>query len=114
MLLNQFFLIAIYSMDFLTFIKSKKIISFMTILAIIIILIIIYHKSNIFENFFWNYPTRFYPSYDLRGYYGLFPYNYPFFPYISPYYYGASGQYYYDPKYRNLLRRQRLKILSRK
>jgi len=75
------------------------------------------------ENFVftpWNMGTRFYPSYDIRGYppmfnnniigatrghsYPLiFPWNYPFpgLPYLywSPYFYEANGKYTVDPKY---------------
>jgi len=72
----------------------------------------------------WNMGTRFYPSYDIRGYppmfnnniigatrgysYPLiFPWNYPFpgspYLYFSPYFYEANGKYTVDQKYANSL-----------
>jgi hypothetical protein len=46
--------------------------------------------------------TRFYPSYDIRGYPLIYPWNYPFpgLPYIywSPYFYEATGKYVKNEK----------------
>lgn len=49
----------------------------------------IFHRTLNKEHFWlWNYPTRYYPSYDIRGY----PYIIPPL-YLSPYYYGTDGSY---------------------
>lgn len=54
------------------------------------LIICIFYKSSYKEHFWlWNQPTRYYPSYDLRGY----PYIIPPILYLSPYYYGSDGSY---------------------
>jgi hypothetical protein len=73
----------------------------------------------------WNMGTRFYPSYDIRGYpysYNqmllqsngkshplLFPWNYPYpgLPYLfwSPYFYEANGKYTYDKEHAKALQK---------
>jgi hypothetical protein len=73
----------------------------------------------------WNMGTRFFPSYDLRGYPQtghtlshplVYPWNYPYpgYPYLywSPYFYEASGKYRFDPKYSKLLNESHKRILS--
>ena len=94
------------------------------LLMIVMVLIVLYvvytyiNRQNI-ENFAfipWNMGTRFFPSWDLRGYPSLdiseyknnlnypliYPWNYPFpgtpYLYWSPYFYNASGTYKYNPK----------------
>jgi hypothetical protein len=61
----------------------------------------------------WNMGTRYYPSYDIRGYplqshmAQLHPWNYPFpglpFLYWSPFFYSANGKYSFDPVYAKIL-----------
>ena len=80
----------------------------------------------------WNMGTRFYPSYDIRGYpptYNqmllnskgashplLFPWNYPYpgLPYLywSPYFYEANGKFTYDKEYAKALQKVILRPLS--
>lgn len=89
--------------------EFKKLLPLFVIFIIVIIVFFVFNNSDVKEDFYvWNYPTRYYPSYDLRGYpYAYtFPWNwyYPL-PYWSPYYYGAGGKYFYNPK----LRRTRLR-----
>lgn len=80
----------------------------------------------------WNMGTRFYPSYDIRGYpptYNqmllnskgasyplLFPWNYPYpgLPYLywSPYFYEANGKFTYDKEYAKALKKVILRPLS--
>lgn len=56
----------------------------------ILVICIFYKKINKEHFWLWNYPTRYYPSYDLRGY----PYIIPPPPlYLSPYYYSSDGSY---------------------
>ena len=55
----------------------------------ILVICIFYKKINKEHFWFWNYPTRYYPSYDLRGY----PYIIPPPLYLSPYYYSSDGSY---------------------
>jgi hypothetical protein len=101
----------------------KKTSKWFVLLIIVIIIYILYSnvKSSVKEDFAfvpWNMGTRFYPSYDLRGYprespgsmYShplIYPWNYPYpgypFLYWSPYFYEASGKYKYNPKYAKLL-----------
>jgi hypothetical protein len=93
------------------------------IFIIILFIYILYQNAspNIKESFGfvpWNMGTRFYPSYDLRGYPQtenslshplIFPWNWnspmagmpPL--YWSPFFYGANGKYRYNPKYANNL-----------
>jgi len=91
------------------------------IIFITLILIYIIYNDALYtkEDFAfvpWNMGTRFYPSYDIRGYPRdtqmfshplIYPWNYPYpgypFLYWSPYYYEASGKYKYDPNYAKLL-----------
>lgn len=94
-----------------------------SIITIIFIILSGYFGKNK-ENFMftpWNMGTRFYPSYDIRGYppmYNqllnkdasyplLFPWNYPYpgLPYLfwSPHFYEATGKYTTDKKFANLL-----------
>jgi hypothetical protein len=87
--------------------------------TIIIILYFIYNKNNIVENFLftpWNMSTRLYPSYDIRGYPYIYPWNYPYpnLPYLlwSPYFYKANGKYLYDPKYAKLLTESHAKLIK--
>jgi hypothetical protein len=94
------------------------------ILLVLMIMYIVYvyiNKNYIdnVENFAfvpWNMGTRFFPSWDLRGYPSLdvseyksdmnypliYPWNYPYpgLPYLywSPYFYNANGIYKYNPK----------------
>jgi hypothetical protein len=107
---------------------SKKTLVFVFIAIVIFILYRILFK-DIKEDYvapYWNYPTRYYPSYDIRGYprtyldylfpwlftpYG-FKYGSPFFR--SPYYYGAGGSYLYDPAYSKMLTNVRNKYVKQK
>jgi hypothetical protein len=70
---------------------SRKKVILLFILGILVIYI--FYKTINKEHFWiWNQPTRYYPSYDLRGY----PYINPHHPtplYLSPYYYGPNGSY---------------------
>jgi hypothetical protein len=67
-------------------------------------------KSKSIEQFMfmpWNMPTRHYPSYDIRGYPTIYPWNYarpqiPLF-YWYPYFYEANGKYTYNPSHAKLL-----------
>jgi len=64
-----------------------------------LIIYIIITNNNI-EHFIympWNISTRFFPSYDIRGY----PYIYPQYPlmYLTPYNFNASGDYTVSPIY---------------
>lgn len=72
---------------------SRKKIFLLFILGILVILVIcIFYKKINKEHFWlWNYPTRYYPSYDLRGYPYIIPPPLPL--YLTPYYYGADGSY---------------------
>lgn len=58
-------------------------------LIFILLIIIFINRKNREEFIFmpWNMSTRFYPSYDIRGY--------PYIPfmYITPYNYYANGEY---------------------
>ena len=84
-----------------------------TIIVIVLLYIIYkYDKKNRYntENFMftpWNMGTRFYPSYDIRGYPLIYPWNYPYpgLPqiYFSPYFYESNGNYTYNPKYAKIL-----------
>ena len=92
---------------------------FFIFVVIIIIYLLYQNAKNHRENFTfvpWNMGTRFFPSYDLRGYpYTghslshplIYPWNYPYpgYPYLywSPYFYEANGKYRFDPKYSKLL-----------
>lgn len=99
----------------------KKPLLFIIIIAIILYII---YKQTVKEDFLpWNMGTRFYPSYDLRGYpYGvrgyplIYPWNYPYpglpFLYWSPYFYEATGKYSFDPKYAKLLNYSHKRILN--
>jgi hypothetical protein len=88
--------------------------------VIIIIIKLIFTKfHNNQENFMfgpWNMGTRFYPSYDIRGYPLIYPWNYPFpgtpYLYWSPYFYEASGKYTKDLKYAKLLNSSQNRVLS--
>ncbi len=85
-------------------------------LLIVYVLIMLYRKSNGVEHFIpWNMGTRFYPSYDIRGYPYLYPWNYPYpsLPYLysSPYFYEANGKYIFDPKYAKLLSYAHTRVL---
>lgn len=85
---------------------------FVPIIFIVVILFgrIMYNSNVVKENFVftpWNMGTRFYPSYDIRGYPQLYPWNYPYpgLPYLywSPFFYEANGKYTIDPKYAKIL-----------
>jgi hypothetical protein len=83
---------------------NKNIYFIIFIISIISIICInkIYNKEHfIFAP--WNMGTRFQPSYDLRGYPLIYPWNYPFpgtpLLYFSPYYYNTDGSYSYDPNF---------------
>jgi hypothetical protein len=70
---------------------SRKKVILLFILGILVISIL-YKTINKEHFLIWNQPTRYYPSYDLRGY----PYIIPPPPpplYLSPYYYGSDGSY---------------------
>ncbi len=81
------------------------------IFFVILLLFIIYkHDNKNIENFMfapWNMGTRFYPSYDIRGYPLIYPWNYPYagnpYIYFSPYFYESNGKYTYNPKYAKVL-----------
>ena len=99
----------------------------LTIVMILMIIYIVYIYINkkYIENFAfvpWNMGTRFFPSWDLRGYPSLdtseknnlnypliYPWNYPYpgtpYLYWSPYFYNANGVYKYDPKLSSSLNR---------
>ena len=65
------------------------------IIIILIIIILSPHYGDNIENFIympWNNSTRFYPSYDIRGY----PYVYPPKMYLTPYNYTTTGEYIID------------------
>ena len=121
------------------FLDLKKQSSWFTIFIIFLILAIIiteYNKQNVGKEDFtfvpWNMGTRFYPSYDIRGYpptYNqmllnskgasyplLFPWNYPYpgLPYLywSPYFYEANGKFTYDKEYAKALQKVILRPLS--
>jgi hypothetical protein len=116
--------------------SKQSLTTFMSFLIVGLIFIIIIsgyaNKSSLNENFAfmpWNMGTRFYPSYDLRGYpptYNqllinskkssyplLFPWNYPYpgMPYLfwSPYFYEANGKYTVDKDYAKSL----VKVLTK-
>lgn len=81
---------------------------FNTILFILVLLIILFLFKENKENFMpWNIGTRYMPSYDIRGYPLLFPWNYrPYdfpFPYLTPYFYDINGKYQVNKKYANLV-----------
>lgn len=87
-------------------------------ILLILVLILIFNKSKYIENFMftpWNMGTRFYPSYDIRGYPQIYPWNYPFpgipFLYWSPYFYEADGKYFFNPKYAKALNNANKNIL---
>lgn len=86
--------------------EFKKLLPLLVIFVIVIAILFVFDKSDVKEDFRvwnWNYPTRYYPSYDLRGYPYVytFPWNWPYpFPYWSPYYYSAGGRYLYNPRLR--------------
>jgi hypothetical protein len=68
------------------------------IIYLIIYFTIILIINNDKEHFIfmpWNMSTRFYPSYDIRGY----PYIYPPYPfiYLTPYTFNADGSYNVKP-----------------
>jgi hypothetical protein len=70
---------------------SRKKVILLFILGILVISIL-YKTINKEHFLIWNQSTRYYPSYDLRGY----PYIIPPPPpplYLSPYYYGSDGSY---------------------
>jgi hypothetical protein len=92
-------------------------IKILLVLLFLIILSIILYNYNCKENFIWNIPTRFYPSYDIRDYLNSEYYflhngriynnrylnldNYPNLFYYLPYYnngmiYYANGSYTYN------------------
>lgn len=95
-----------------------------------------FHNKENFGFLPWNMGTRFYPSYDIRGYpqtypqnYNqmllnskgasyplLFPWNYPYpgLPYLywSPYFYEANGKFTYDKDYAKALKKVMLRPLS--
>ncbi len=65
------------------------------IFIIFIICILSLFDSDSIENFIympWNNSTRFYPTYDIRGY----PNVYPPRMYLSPYNYTTTGDYITD------------------
>ena len=91
------------------------------IISIILVIVVIYIIKRSFitkENFFipWNIGTRFYPSYDIRGYPSIFPWNYPWpnipWLYWSPYYYEANGKYNYDENYVKKLKKKQRKLIK--
>jgi hypothetical protein len=57
-----------------------------------------YHNKEHFLFMPWNMSTRYYPSYDIRGYPFMYPWNYPIF-YLSPFNYEADGKYNINPIY---------------
>ena len=64
----------------------------------------------------WSMGTRFYPTYDIRGYPYISPWNYPYagypFLYFSPYFYEANGKYLKDKRFSKLLNETQDKILE--
>lgn len=107
----------------------------LTLVMILMIMYIVYvyinkkHINNL-ENFAfvpWNMGTRFFQSWDLRGYPSLdiseyknnlnypliYPWNYPFpgtpYLYWSPYFYNANGVYKYNPKLSSSLNKIKIK-----
>ena len=116
-------------LEFLNLKKKSTWILIFIFSLIFFIIIDSYSKKNKEnkENFTflpWNMGTRFYPSYDIRGYpYSfnqmllqsngnshplLFPWNYPYpgMPYLfwSPYFYEATGKYTFDKKHAESLK----------
>ena len=80
------------------------------IVTVLLYIIYKYDKKKNLEKFMfmpWNMGTRFYPSYDIRGYPLIYPWNYPYpgLPsiYFSPYFYDSNGNYIYNPKYAKIL-----------
>ena len=70
---------------------------FILILILLLIILSLSNSDNI-ENFLlmpWNNSTRFYPTYDIRGYPYIYQ-NYPPKMYLTPYNYTASGNYIID------------------
>jgi hypothetical protein len=97
----------------------KKLSTWIILVSAIFIVIKLFSNTNTTENFGftpWNMGTRFYPTYDLRGYPLIYPWNYPFpgtpYLYWSPYFYEANGKYIFDPKYAKLLNYSHKRILK--
>jgi len=87
------------------------------IILLFIAISITYSKSSNIENFLpWNMGTRFFPSYDIRGYPYIYPWNYPYpglpWLYWSPYFYKTNGKYIFDPKYAKLLRHAYMRAVT--
>jgi len=95
---------------------------FVFIFFVIILIIAIKILFNRKEHFFtpWSIGTRFFPSYDIRGYPGnypqIFPWNYPWpgipWLYWSPYFYEVDGKYRYDAKYAKKLKKEQRKYIK--
>lgn len=104
-------------LELLKFFNINNIPDWVVIFIVILLICLLYQNTTnrIKEGFAfipWNMGTRFFPSYDLRGYPNtentfsyplIYPWNYPYpgYPYLywSPFYYEASGKYKVDPKH---------------
>lgn len=100
------------------FFNLNKLSTYLILLLIILVIkSIIINSKQTKEDFVftpWNMGTRFYPSYDIRGYPVIYPWNYPFpgtpYLYWSPYFYEATGKYTKNPNYAKLLNSSQRRI----
>lgn len=103
--------------------NNARNIIFNTIVIFIVVNIVFGYLDKNVEHFGlyfpWNLPTRYFPSYDLRGYPQIFPWNWTFPKYYSnllywsPFTYEADGKYVVDPVYKYKIKHKKRRIISR-